>query len=152
VAQRCDACQVTGRLPTQSLDVVDSAAMHAFLGVLTTATQVVRIRVFVVYTDDLQEHHMRDAAINLRAKPEQRDLIDQAASMLGKNRSDFMLEAACDRAQSVLLDQVYFRLDERRFKDFVRLLDAPPAANAGLERLMAVKAPWAEPAARKASR
>ncbi|MBX3642327.1 MAG: DUF1778 domain-containing protein [Rubrivivax sp.] len=93
---------------------------------------------------------MRDAAINLRAKPEQRDLIDQAASMLGKNRSDFMLEAACDRAQSVLLDQVYFRLDERRFKDFVRLLDAPPSANAGLERLMAVKAPWAERAARKA--
>lgn len=93
---------------------------------------------------------MRDAAINLRAKPEQRDLIDQAASMLGKNRSDFMLEAACDRAQSVLLDQVYFRLDERRFKDFVRLLDAPPAANAGLERLMAVKAPWAERTARKA--
>jgi uncharacterized protein (DUF1778 family) len=93
---------------------------------------------------------MRDAAINLRAKPEQRDLIDQAASMLGKNRSDFMLEAACDRAQSVLLDQMYFRLDERRFKDFVRLLDAPPAANAGLERLMAVKAPWAEHAARKA--
>ena len=70
--------------------------------------------------------------------------------MLGKNRSDFMLEAACDRAQSVLLDQVYFRLDERRFKDFVRLLDAPPAANAGLERLMAVKAPWAERTARKA--
>ena len=95
---------------------------------------------------------MRDAAINLRAKPEQRDLVDQAASMLGKNRSDFMLEAACDRAQSVLLDQVYFRLDERRFKDFVRLLDAPPVANAGLERLMAVTAPWAEPAARKASR
>lgn len=93
---------------------------------------------------------MRDAAINLRAKPEQRDLIDQAASMLGKNRSDFMLEAACDRAQSVLLDQVYFRLEERRFKDFVRLLDAPPAANAGLERLMAVKAPWTELAARKA--
>ena len=41
---------------------------------------------------------MRDAAINLRALPEQRDLIDQAASLLGKNRSDFMLEAACDRA------------------------------------------------------
>ncbi len=37
---------------------------------------------------------MRDAAINLRALPEQRDLIDQAATLLGKNRSDFMLEAA----------------------------------------------------------
>lgn len=38
---------------------------------------------------------MRDAAINLRARPEQRDLIDQAAQLLGKNRSDFMLEVAC---------------------------------------------------------
>ena len=69
---------------------------------------------------------MRDAAINLRALPEQRDLIDQAASALGKNRSDFMLEAACERAQSVLLDQVFFRLDADKFEQFVALLDAPP--------------------------
>ena len=61
---------------------------------------------------------MRDAAINLRALPEQRDLIDQAASLLGKNRSDFMLEAACDRAQAVLLDQVFFSLDAKKFREF----------------------------------
>lgn len=85
---------------------------------------------------------MRDAAINLRALPEQRDLIDHAATLLGKNRSDFMLEAACDKAQSVVLDQVFFRLDVDRFRQFTDLLDASPAANAGLERLMAVKAPW----------
>ena len=85
---------------------------------------------------------MRDAAINLRARPEQRDLIDQAATMLGKNRSDFMLEAACDRAQSVLLDKVFFRLDDRGFETFMQQLDAPIAPNAGLERLMAVQAPW----------
>ena len=41
---------------------------------------------------------MRDAAINLQALPEQRDLIDHAASLLGKNRSDFMLEEACERS------------------------------------------------------
>jgi uncharacterized protein (DUF1778 family) len=85
---------------------------------------------------------MRDAAINLRARPEQRDLIDQAARLLGKNRSDFMLEAACDKAQAVLLDQVFFNLDARRFREFNKLLDAPPGPNPGLERLMAVKAPW----------
>ncbi|MBN8799780.1 MAG: DUF1778 domain-containing protein, partial [Stenotrophomonas nitritireducens] len=53
---------------------------------------------------------MRAAAINLRALPEQRDLIDQAASLLGKSRSDFMLETACRRAQEVVLDQVFFTL------------------------------------------
>ena len=85
---------------------------------------------------------MRDAAINLRARPVQRDLIDHAAKVLGKNRSDFMLEAACDKARSVLLDQVFFNLDEARFQSFVQLLDAPVTPNAGLERLMAVKPVW----------
>jgi uncharacterized protein (DUF1778 family) len=85
---------------------------------------------------------MRAAPINLRALPEQRDLIDHAARLLGKNRSDFMLEAACERAQSVLLDQVFFGLDAAKFQQFNAILDAPPAPNAGLERLMSVQAPW----------
>lgn len=107
--------------------------------VLTSDTQASRVCVFDVYTESLA---MRDAAINLRAKAEQRDLIDQAAALLGKNRSDFMLEAACDRAQSVLLDQVFFKLDAGRFKTFLQRLDAPPAPNEGLARLMGVQAPW----------
>ena len=90
---------------------------------------------------------MRDAAINLRALPEQRDLIDQAASLLGKNRSDFMLEAVCERAQAVVLDQVFFNLDADKFQQFTALLDAPPNLYPGLERLMAVKPPWSAGAA-----
>ncbi len=92
---------------------------------------------------------MRDTAINLRALAEQRDLIDYAAQLLGKNRSDFMLEAACDKAQSVVLDQVFFGLDDEKLRQFTKTLDAPPAHNPGLERLMAVKAPWKAKAARK---
>ena len=85
---------------------------------------------------------MRDAAINLRALPEQRDLIDYAAQLLGKNRSDFMLEVACERAQSVLLDQTFFGLDAQRFQRFTELLDAPQALNPGLAKLMALKPVW----------
>jgi len=91
---------------------------------------------------------MRDAAINLRALAEQRDLIDHAAQLLGKNRSDFMLEAACDKAQSVVLDQVFFSLDADKFRQFTQLLDAPAAHNPGLLRLMEVKAPWKAKAAK----
>lgn len=89
---------------------------------------------------------MRNAAINLRALAEQRDLIDHAAQLLGKNRSDFMLEAACDRAQAVVLDQVFFNLDADKFHQFTQMLDAPPVHNPGLERLMAVKTPWTKKA------
>lgn len=88
---------------------------------------------------------MRAAAINLRALPAQRDLIDHAASLLGKNRSDFMLEAACERAQNVVLDQVHFTLDADKFQQFLDLLDAPPLHNPGLERLFALQAPWDKP-------
>lgn len=90
---------------------------------------------------------MRDTAINLRARAEQRELIDHAAQLLGKNRSDFMLEAACDKAQAVLLDQVFFSLDADKFREFTQLLDAPPIHNPGLEKLMAVNAPWNSKAA-----
>ena len=85
---------------------------------------------------------MRAAAINLRALPEQRDLIDQAASLLGKNRSDFMLEVSCDRAREVLLDQVMFNLDEAQFREFERILREPPAMSEGLKKLLAVRPPW----------
>ncbi len=53
-----------------------------------------------------------------------------------------MLEAACERAQAVLLDQVFFNLDPDKFRQFTAMLDAPLGPNPGLERLLAVKAPW----------
>ena len=87
-------------------------------------------------------HAMKEAAINLRALPEQRDLIDQAARLLGKNRSDFMLEVACERAQAVLLDQTFFRLDAERFQRFSDLLDAPASSDMALHKLMTLKPVW----------
>ncbi|MBC3810901.1 type II toxin-antitoxin system TacA family antitoxin [Undibacterium aquatile] len=87
---------------------------------------------------------MRDVAINLRVLHEQRDLIDHAATLLGKNRSDFMLETACDRAQAVVLDQVFFSPNTDKLQQFNAMLNAPPSNNPGLERLMAVTAPWSK--------
>jgi uncharacterized protein (DUF1778 family) len=84
----------------------------------------------------------RDININIRAKRAQRDLIDQAAELLGKTRSDFMLETACREAVDVLLDQRVFTLDAAAFEKFQALLDAPPADNPKLRALMATKAPW----------
>ena len=128
------------RIAFQSwLVVTGNSCSDQFDLVLTSATHPVRICVSIVYSFG---DAMRDAAINLRALPQQRDLIDQAASLLGKNRSDFMLEAACDKAQSVLLDQVFFSLDDAKFREFTAMLDAPVQPNPGLERLLAVKAPW----------
>jgi uncharacterized protein (DUF1778 family) len=91
---------------------------------------------------------MRNVVITVRAQTAQRELIDRAAQLLGNSRSDFMLDAACDRAQSVLLDQVFFKLDAAKFHQFVKLIDAPPTRHPGLVRLMAVEPSWTRKAAK----
>ena len=84
----------------------------------------------------------RDVNINLRASRKQRSLIDRAAAALGKNRSDFMLEASCREAEAILLDCRYFALDADKFEAFVAMLDSPPTANPRLRRLLTEPAPW----------
>ena len=80
--------------------------------------------------------------INLRADHARRTLIDKAASVLGKNRSEFMLDAACREAASVLVDQRFFGLDAKRFQQFSEALDKPASSNPRLSRLLSRKAPW----------
>lgn len=84
----------------------------------------------------------REITINLRARKLQRELIDRAAETQGKSRTDFMLEAACEKAHHVLLDQTVFLLDQRRYARFLELIEKPASANEGLARLLAATAPW----------
>ncbi len=49
---------------------------------------------------------------------------------------------AARRAQTVLLDQTSFNVDTERFRRFRKQLQRGVLRDAGLERLMAVKAPW----------
>lgn len=83
-----------------------------------------------------------NCVINLRAREPQRELIDRAAAVEGKNRTEFMLNAAIDRANDVLLSQRLFYVDEDTFRRFVAALDAPVGPNPRLERLLATPAPW----------
>src|SRR5438067_1827408 len=86
----------------------------------------------------------RGATINLRVSRGQKKLIDRAAQALGRNRSDFMLEAACREAEVVLLDRRYFTLSEGEFNRFMTMLDKPPASNPRLADLLKAKAPWSK--------
>ena len=84
----------------------------------------------------------RTRTINLRTDETRRLLIDRAAEALGKDRTEFMLDAATREAQSVLMDRRLFQLDEDAFKKFSAALDAPPADNARLRKLLSKRAPW----------
>jgi uncharacterized protein (DUF1778 family) len=84
----------------------------------------------------------RPLAINIRASRQQRDLIDRAAHLLGKTRSDFMLETASRAAEAVLLDQALFLLDDDAHDRFLALLDEPPPPTNELRRLLSTRPPW----------
>ena len=89
-----------------------------------------------------QDEAQRRSLINLRVTPRDRDLIDRAAASLGKNRSEFMMDASRQAAEDALLDRQAFRLDSAQFGAFVAALDAPPGPNDRLRRLIATPAPW----------
>jgi uncharacterized protein (DUF1778 family) len=80
--------------------------------------------------------------LNIRIKPELRGLIDRAAGVLGKTRTDFVLEASRRAAEEALLDRTTFTIAEDAFQAFVALLDAPPAENERLRKLMRAVPPW----------
>lgn len=84
----------------------------------------------------------RSSAINLRAFPAQRELIDLACRETHKNLTDFILEAACLEAEHVLCDRRCFVLDEESFRAFEAALDVPLNKNKAVQKLLAGKAPW----------
>lgn len=81
-------------------------------------------------------------SLNLRIKPEERGLIDKAAALTGKTRTDFVLEAARQAAVEALTDRTLFLVDPETYAKFVAALDAPPRPNAKLIRTMQTPAPW----------
>jgi uncharacterized protein (DUF1778 family) len=80
--------------------------------------------------------------LNIRIKPEERSLIDRAAKARGKNRTDFILEAARSAAEEALLDQVLITASPEAYAKFIARLDMPPQRNDRLLKTMNAPAPW----------
>ncbi len=80
--------------------------------------------------------------LNLRIKPEERALIDQAAKARGKNRTDFVLDAARAAAEEALLDQTVISVSPEVYAAFVARLDMPPQPNDRLRKTMQTPASW----------
>ena len=80
--------------------------------------------------------------LNLRIKPEVRGLIDRAAELTGKNRTDFMLDAARQAAEEALRDRTVFKFSPKAYAEFLARLDAPARPNKRLKKTLQTAAPW----------
>ena len=96
----------------------------------------------MIKTPSAARRSTRREALNIRIKPRVRALIDRAAELAGKNRTDFVLDAASRAAQDTLLDQTIITLSPAAYRQFIARLDAPPKPNKRLQKTMRTPAPW----------
>ena len=89
----------------------------------------------------LKSIRLRDT-LNLRIKPAARALIDRAAELNGKTRTDFVLEAAQRAAIDALSDRTLFLVDPETYEKFVEALNQQPQPNDKLRQTMQTPAPW----------
>ncbi|MGO9177570.1 MAG: DUF1778 domain-containing protein [Desulfobaccales bacterium] len=84
----------------------------------------------------------RRNTLNLRIKPNDRGLIERAAQLTGKSKTDFVLEAARRAAHDALLDRTLLVVGPQAFDAFRERLDEPPHPNDKLRRALQTAAPW----------
>jgi uncharacterized protein (DUF1778 family) len=82
------------------------------------------------------------AALQIRIKDEQRDLIDRGAKLRGEPVSEFVRRAACAEAEYLEQERSEFVLNKQKYAAFLDALDAPPKPNEALNKLLHTQAPW----------
>jgi len=78
----------------------------------------------------------RTEKLDLRLTPNAKRALQSAAQVTHKTLSDFVLESALARADSVLAERQIFRLDAQRWNAFLAALDAAPRRRPRLARLL----------------
>ena len=110
------------------------------------AVKTTSLRHDILFCRDLmptsQRAVTRREALNIRIKPQVRELIDRAAELAGKNRTDFVLDAARRAAEDTLLDRTVLTVSPKAYRQFLARLAAPPRPNKRLLKSMRTSAPW----------
>lgn len=81
-------------------------------------------------------------SINLRVDDVTRQLIDEAAALLGKTRTEFILDCSRREAIDTILDQRLFTLDDGTFEEFSEALRGSGDAGPRLRSLMQTDPVW----------
>jgi uncharacterized protein (DUF1778 family) len=69
-------------------------------------------------------------------------MIDRAASLRGRSRTDFVREAAVRAAEEVIMESTLVRMGPQGFRAFMAAIQAPAAVVPEMVDLFKRKAPW----------
>lgn len=69
-------------------------------------------------------------------------VIDRAAGLRGRSRTDFIREAAVRAAEEAIIETALVRMTPKGFQAFLKALSAPPRPVPEIVELLKRKAPW----------
>ena len=86
--------------------------------------------------------HRKDHPLSMRMPDSDIALIDRAAGLRGRSRTDFVRDAAVRAAEEVLMESGLVRMSEEGFAAFMAVLSAPATAVAPMVEILQRPAPW----------
>ena len=84
----------------------------------------------------------KDHPLSMRLPDTDLAIIDRAAQLQGRSRTEFMRDAAVRAAEKTIMDTNLLRVSPEAFETFVAMLDAPAKPVPALTELMKRPAPW----------
>lgn len=84
----------------------------------------------------------KEHPLSLRLAEADLAVIDRAASLRGRSRTEFMRDAAVQAAEEVLLETLPIRMSQEGFEAFLAALAAPGSAVPEMVDVLQRTAPW----------
>jgi uncharacterized protein (DUF1778 family) len=84
----------------------------------------------------------KEHPISMRLPEADIALIDRAAGLRGRSRTDFVRDAAVRAAEDVLMEMQFIRMSPEGFADFIAVLSRPAEPSAEIVELAKRAAPW----------
>ena len=84
----------------------------------------------------------KDHPLSMRLPEADISIIDRAASLRGRSRTDFVRDAAVRAAEDVLMENTLIRMSPDGFEAFMSALAAPPVLVPEMVALARRAAPW----------
>ncbi len=84
----------------------------------------------------------KEHPISMRLPEADIAMIDRAAGLRGRSRTDFVREAAVRAAEDILMENRLIRMSAEGFNEFMAILSAPAAVVPEMAELAKRPAPW----------
>lgn len=89
----------------------------------------------------------KDHPLSMRLAVADIAIIDRAANLRGRSRTEFMCDAAVRTAEEVIMENTVIRMSPEGFTAFVDMLDRPARPVPEMVELLKRPAPWETKAA-----